>query len=231
MNIILIGGPGAGKGTQAQFISARFGIPQISMGDMLRAEVSADTALGRQAKSLMNIGELIPDDLIIALIQQRIQRPDCANGFLCDGFPRTIPQAEAMRDTKIPINHVVEITVDDEEIIRRMNGRRVHLASGRTYHVEFNPPQVADKDDVTGEPLIQREDDTEQTVRDRLRIYHSHTQPLVQFYRQWAQTATFDAPRYACVEGTGEVNSVRDRIFSAIGSTSDRPQADRASEH
>ena len=216
MNIILIGGPGAGKGTQAQFICSHFDIPQISTGDILRTEVSSGCALAAQAQALMSAGELIPDDLIMQLVNQRLQQPDCANGFLCDGFPRTIPQAEALREAAIRIDWVVEIAVEDEAIIKRMGGRRVHLPSGRTYHTAFNPPRIPHVDDVTGEPLIQREDDAEATVRERLRIYHQYTRPLVQFYRDFEQSSTANAPCYVRISGSGDVRTVRDRIFSAI---------------
>jgi adenylate kinase len=216
MKLILLGGPGAGKGTQAGFITARYGIPQISTGDMLRAAVKAGTPVGLAAKKVMDAGQLVPDDIIIALVKERIREPDCAKGFLFDGFPRTIPQAEAMKQAGVDIDRVVEIDVPDEEIIRRMSGRRVHLASGRTYHVVFNPPKVAGKDDVTGEELVQRDDDREETVRKRLQVYHAQTEPLVAFYSQWAATGAARAPKYAKVSGIGTVEQIRDRIFAAL---------------
>lgn len=217
MRVILLGGPGAGKGTQAGFITSKFGIPQISTGDMLRAAVKAGSPLGLAAKKVMDAGQLVPDDLIINLVKDRIREPDCTQGFLFDGFPRTIPQAEAMRDAGVAIDCVVEIDVPDDEIIRRMSGRRVHLASGRTYHVAFNPPKVAGKDDVTGEDLIQRDDDKEETVRKRLQVYHAQTEPLVHFYSKWASAGDAKAPGHVKVSGIGSVNEIRDRIFAALG--------------
>jgi adenylate kinase len=216
MKLILLGGPGAGKGTQAGFITARYGIPQISTGDMLRAAVKAGTPVGLAAKKVMDAGQLVPDDIIIALVKDRIREPDCAKGFLFDGFPRTIPQAEAMRQAEVQIDRVVEIDVADDEIIRRMSGRRVHLASGRTYHVVFNPPKVPGKDDATGEDLIQRDDDREETVRKRLEVYHAQTEPLVEFYAQWAATGDKRAPRCVKVSGIGSVEQIRDRVFAAL---------------
>jgi len=216
MRLILLGPPGAGKGTQAGFIVERYRIPQISTGDMLRAAVKAGTTLGQKAKAIMDAGELVPDDLIITLVKDRIGEPDCRNGFLFDGFPRTIPQAEALRHEGIPIDYVVEIVVEDEDIIERMAGRRVHLPSGRTYHVRFNPPRVEGKDDATGEPLIQRDDDKEATVRQRLEVYKQQTKPLVEFYTRWAQSGDPQAPRYVAVDGAGSVVEVRERIFSAL---------------
>ena len=216
MKLILLGGPGAGKGTQAGFITARYGIPQISTGDMLRAAVKAGTPVGRAAKKVMDAGQLVSDDIIIALVKDRIREPDCARGFLFDGFPRTIPQAEAMKQAGVDIDRVVEIDVADEEIIRRMSGRRVHLASGRTYHVVFNPPKVAGKDDLTGEDLIQRDDDKEETVRKRLDVYHAQTEPLVAFYSRWAASGDKRAPRCVKVAGVGSVEQIRDRIFAAL---------------
>jgi len=216
MRVILLGGPGAGKGTQAGFITSKYGIPQISTGDMLRAAVKAGTPLGVAAKKVMDAGQLVPDDLIINLVKDRIKEPDCAKGFLFDGFPRTIPQAEAMRDAGVAIDCVVEIDVPDAEIIRRMSGRRVHLPSGRTYHVTFNPPKIAGKDDVTGEDLIQRDDDREDTVRKRLEVYHAQTEPLVHFYSDWAATRDAKAPKHVKVSGIGSVNEIRDRIFAAL---------------
>lgn len=216
MRLILLGGPGAGKGTQAGFITQRYGIPQISTGDMLRGAVKAGTSIGLAAKQVMDRGELISDEIIIALVKERIQAPDCRDGFLFDGFPRTIPQAEAMRAAAVPIEHVVELVVDDAVIIERMSGRRVHLPSGRTYHVRYNPPKVEGKDDVTGEALIQRDDDQEETVRKRLRIYHAQTEPLVAYYRDWQAQGDPQAPRYHRIEGLGKVEEVRDRIFAAL---------------
>jgi adenylate kinase len=216
MRIILLGGPGAGKGTQANYIKEKFSIPQISTGDMLRAAVKAGTPLGLAAKKLMDAGALVSDDVIIGLVKERIQQSDCGQGFLFDGFPRTIPQADAMKDAGVDIDFVVEIDVADEEIIRRMSGRRVHLNSGRTYHVIFNPPKVAGKDDVTGEDLIQRDDDREETVRKRLEVYHAQTEPLVAYYSDWAASGEARAPRYVKVAGVGSVEEIRDRIFAAL---------------
>jgi adenylate kinase len=216
MRLILLGAPGAGKGTQAQFICERFGIPQISTGDMLRAHVKAGTELGVAAKKIMDEGGLVSDDIIIGMVKARIAEPDCANGFLFDGFPRTIPQAEALRAEGIELDHVVEIDVEDGEIIKRMSGRRVHPGSGRTYHVVFNPPKAEGKDDVTGEPLIQREDDAEETVRKRLEVYHAQTRPLVDFYSQWAAEGDARAPRYVRVPGVGSVDEIRDQVFAAL---------------
>jgi len=216
MRLILLGGPGAGKGTQANYITKKFNIPQISTGDMLRAAVKAGTPLGLEAKKIMDAGGLVSDDIIIGLVKDRITQADCANGFLFDGFPRTIPQAEAMKEANVNIDYVVEIAVDDEEIVKRMSGRRVHLASGRTYHVVFNPPKVAGKDDVTGEDLIQRDDDQEATVRKRLEIYHSQTKPLVNYYSQWAETGDSNTPKYVQIDGIGKVDAIRDAIFAAL---------------
>lgn len=216
MRLILLGGPGAGKGTQATFITERFGIPQISTGDMLRAAVKAGTPLGKQAKEVMDAGGLVSDDIIVGLVKERIQQPDCEAGFLFDGFPRTIPQAEALKQEGIRIDYVVEIEVDDEEIIKRMSGRRVHLPSGRTYHVMFNPPKVEGKDDVTGEPLVQRDDDKEETVRTRLSVYHEQTEPLVDYYSKWAASGDEFAPQYVRIDGIGSVEEIRDRIFHAL---------------
>lgn len=218
MRIILLGGPGAGKGTQAQYITERYGIPQISTGDMLRAAVKAGTPLGREAKKIMDAGGLMSDDIILGLVKDRIQEPDCKNGFLFDGFPRTIPQAEALKTQGVGIDAVVEIDVDDEEIIKRMSGRRVHPASGRTYHVVFNPPKEAGKDDATGEELIQRDDDREETVRKRLQVYHEQTEPLVEYYSRWGASGEPKAPRYVKVPGIGTVEQIRDRIFAALDS-------------
>jgi adenylate kinase len=217
MRVILLGGPGAGKGTQAAFITQRYGIPQISTGDMLRAAVKAGTPLGLAAKAVMDRGDLVSDDIIIGLVKERIQQPDSRKGFLFDGFPRTIPQAEAMKASGVPIEHVVEVAVPDETIIERMSGRRVHVASGRTYHTKFNPPKNEMKDDVTGEPLVQREDDKEETVKKRLDVYHRQTEPLVKYYSDWAEAGDAGAPKYHRVEGIGKVEDVRDRIFAALG--------------
>jgi len=216
MRLILLGGPGAGKGTQANFIKEKYQIPQISTGDMLRAAVKAGSELGKKAKSFMDSGGLVPDDVIIGLVKERIREADCAQGFLFDGFPRTIPQADAMKNAGVAIDAVVDINVPDEEIIKRMSGRRVHLASGRTYHVVFNPPKVADKDDITGEPLIQRDDDKEETVRKRLEVYHAQTEPLVEYYRQWEKSGDSAAPKYIRIEGVGKVEAIRDAIFEAL---------------
>ena len=211
MRVILLGAPGAGKGTQAQFIMEEFGIPQISTGDMLRAAIKNGTELGKKVKEVMDSGSLVSDDIIIALVKERIAEADCAAGFLFDGFPRTIPQAEALRDAGVEIDHVVEIAVEDEEIVQRMGGRRVHPGSGRTYHVVYNPPKVEGKDDVTGENLIQREDDVEETVRHRLGVYHEQTAPLVDFYQK------IDAEtRYTCVEGVGSVDDIKARVLGSL---------------
>jgi adenylate kinase len=218
MRVILLGAPGAGKGTQAGAIVQRHGIPQISTGDMLRAAVKAGTALGTKAKTFMDSGLLVPDDVIIGLVKERIRAPDAARGFLLDGFPRTIPQAEAMKQAGVDIDYVVEIDVDDAEIVKRLSGRRVHPASGRTYHVHFNPPKVAGRDDATGEPLVQREDDNEATVMKRLQVYHSQTRPLVDYYSGWAAEGDARAPKYRKVPGTGSVEQIRDRIFAALES-------------
>jgi adenylate kinase len=216
MRLILLGGPGAGKGTQATFITQKYGIPQISTGDMLRAAVKAGTPLGLAAKQVMDRGFLVSDDIIIGLVKERIKASDCANGFLFDGFPRTIPQAEAMRDSGVRLEHVVEIAVPDAVIIERMSGRRVHQASGRTYHVKYNPPKNNMKDDVTGEALIQRVDDKEETVKNRLGIYHDQTEPLVEFYEKWHGAGDPNAPRYDRVDGIGTVDEVRERVFAAL---------------
>jgi adenylate kinase len=216
MRIILLGGPGAGKGTQAGYITEKYGIPQISTGDMLRAAVKAGTPLGLKAKKVMDSGALVSDEIILGLVKERISQPDCKNGFLFDGFPRTVVQAEALKTEKVPVDAVVEIDVDDDEIIRRMSGRRVHLASGRTYHIVFNPPRVEGKDDVTGEALIQRGDDREETVRKRLGVYHDQTEPLIDYYSKWADSGDTAAPRYVKVTGIGKVEEIRDRIFSGL---------------
>ncbi|MGA0998510.1 MAG: adenylate kinase [Litorivicinaceae bacterium] len=216
MRVILLGAPGAGKGTQAQYICKEFGIPQISTGDMLRAAVKAETPLGLAAKEVMDAGRLVSDDIIIGLVKERLEQPDCVNGCLFDGFPRTIPQAEALRDSGVDIDHVVEVAVDDEEIIERMAGRRVHLASGRTYHIIYNPPKKDGFDDQTGEPLIQRDDDRESVVRDRLSVYHEQTEPLIHFYSSWAKNHPATAPSMNRVQGVGQVEEIRDEIFSAL---------------
>ncbi|WP_305906654.1 adenylate kinase [Methylomarinum sp. Ch1-1] len=212
MRIILLGSPGSGKGTQAQFITEKYGIPQISTGDMLRAAVREGTPLGLEAKKVMDAGGLVSDDIILGLIKERIAQDDCANGFLLDGFPRTIAQAEGLQKMGVDIDHVIEIAVDDEEIIKRMSGRRVHPGSGRTYHVEFNPPQQEGIDDVSGEPLIQRDDDQEETVRKRLSVYHEQTKPLVGYYSDPAQPAQFDS-----IAGVGSVSDITTKIFAILG--------------
>ncbi len=217
MRLILLGGPGAGKGTQANYIKEKYGIPQISTGDMLRAAVKAGTPLGIEAKKIMDAGGLVSDEIIIGLVKDRIKEADCAKGFLFDGFPRTIPQADAMKDAGVEIDYVVEIDVDDNEIIKRMSGRRVHVASGRTYHVVFNPPKVAGKDDATGEDLIQRDDDHEDTVKKRLEIYHAQTEPLVAYYSKWADSGVKNAPKYVKIAGVGSVEQIRDNIFASLG--------------
>jgi adenylate kinase len=217
MRLILLGGPGAGKGTQANFIKDKYGIPQISTGDMLRAAVKAGTPLGLAAKKIMDEGGLVSDDIIIGLVKDRIKEPDCANGFLFDGFPRTIPQADAMKEAGVNIESVVEIAVDDEEIVKRMSGRRAHLASGRTYHVLYNPPKVEGKDDATGEDLVQRDDDKEETVRKRLKVYHDQTEPLIEYYSKWSQSSEANAPKYVGIKGVGKVEEIRDTIFKALG--------------
>jgi adenylate kinase len=211
-----LGGPGAGKGTQANYIKERFGIPQISTGDMLRAAVKAGTELGMMAKKIMDAGGLVSDDIIIGLVKSRIAQPDCRKGFLFDGFPRTIPQANAMKTAGVPINFVIEIDVSDDEIIRRLSGRRMHPSSGRSYHVIFNPPKMADVDDVTGEPLIQRDDDKEETVRRRLEIYHAQTKPLVEYYSKWSAAGGQGAPKYVRIAGVGSVERIRDSIFASL---------------
>ncbi|WP_348755309.1 adenylate kinase [uncultured Aquincola sp.] len=217
MRLILLGAPGAGKGTQATFLCQKYGIPQVSTGDMLRAAVKAGTPLGIEAKKVMDSGGLVSDDLIIGLVKERIAQPDCAKGFLFDGFPRTIPQAEAMRAAGVKIDAVLEIDVPHEAIIERMSGRRTHQPSGRTYHVKYNPPKVEGKDDVTGEDLIQREDDKEETVKKRLEVYRSQTRPLVDYYSQWAATGDAQAPRYRRISGTGSVDEITARALQALG--------------
>ncbi len=213
MRIILLGGPGAGKGTQANFIKEKYNIPQISTGDMLRAHVKAGTELGKAAKKIMDEGGLVPDDIIMGMVKERIEEDDCKNGYLFDGFPRTIPQAEAMKEAGIGIDAVVEIDVPDEEIIKRMSGRRVHPGSGRTYHVIFNPPKEEGKDDVTGEPLVQRDDDKEETVKERLKVYHEQTEPLIDFYTKEAKEGKL---KYVKVNGVGSVEEIRDQIFAGL---------------
>jgi adenylate kinase len=217
MRLILLGGPGAGKGTQANYIKEKYNIPQISTGDMLRAAVKAGTPLGLEAKKIMDAGGLVSDEIIMGLVKERLQQPDCENGYLLDGFPRTIPQAEAMKEAGINVDYVVEIDVDDNEIIKRMSGRRVHLASGRTYHVIYNPPKVEGKDDETGEDLIQRDDDQEETVRKRLEVYHEQTEPLVAFYSGWSESGEAGSPNYVKINGIGGVEDIRDQIFNALG--------------
>ena len=217
MRIILLGGPGAGKGTQASFIKDKYGIPQISTGDMLRAAVAEGTPLGIEAKKVMDAGGLVSDEIILGLVRERIAKDDCSRGFLFDGFPRTLAQAEALKEQGVSIDAVVEIDVDDEEIVRRMSGRRVHPASGRTYHIVFNPPQQEGRDDATGEPLVQRDDDKEATVRQRLKVYHDQTEPLIGYYSELASEARDDSPRYVSVSGIGKVEGVRDTIFSGLG--------------
>jgi len=216
MRLILLGGPGAGKGTQANYIKDKYGIPQISTGDMLRAAVKAGTDLGKEAKGYMDSGGLVPDEVIIGLVKERIKEPDCEKGFLFDGFPRTNPQADAMKEAGVPIDAVVDVDVPDEEIIKRMSGRRAHLASGRTYHVVFNPPKVEGKDDVTGEPLVQRDDDKEEVVKKRLDVYHDQTEPLIDYYKKWEATGEAGAPQYVRVVGVGKVEEIRDNIFKGL---------------
>ena len=216
MRLILIGPPGAGKGTQAAFIKERFAIPQISTGDMLRAAVKAGTPLGLKAKSVMESGALVSDDIILGLMEERLAQPDCKNGFLLDGFPRTIPQAEALKKTGIPIDFVLEISVPDDEIVRRISGRRVDPVSGRTYHIVYNPPKVEGKDDVTGDPLIQRDDDKEDVVRHRLEVYHNQTEALVKFYGDLAKSGDKTAPQYRAISGLGTIDEITDRVFDAL---------------
>ena len=220
MRIILLGMPGAGKGTQAHFLIEKYRIPQVSTGDMLRAAIKDGTPLGVQAKSYIDRGALVPDDIVIALVKQRIAEQDCANGFIIDGFPRNIPQAEALRRSGIEVDFVVDIDVNDEEILRRLSGRRVHPASGRTYHVVFNPPRVPGKDDVTGESLVQRRDDREETVRQRIATYYEQSRPLIAYYSQWDRSGDPSAPRYISVNGSGVVEQVRDQLFAALATKS-----------
>jgi adenylate kinase len=216
MKLILLGAPGAGKGTQATFICQKYGIPQISTGDMLRAAVKAGTALGIEAKQIMDAGGLVSDELIINLVKERITQPDCAGGFLFDGFPRTIPQADAMKAAGVKLDYVLEIDVPFDAIIERMSGRRSHAPSGRTYHVKFNPPKVAGLDDITGEALIQRADDKEETVKKRLAVYSAQTRPLVEYYASWAKAEPAAAPKYRAISGTGDVNEISARAFAAL---------------
>ena len=216
MRLILLGPPGAGKGTQASFICEKFSIPQISTGDMLRGAIKAGTPLGLAAKTLMDGGQLVPDDVVIGLVKERLKQPDCANGYLFDGFPRTIPQAEAMRTAAIRVDYVLEIDVPDEEIIQRMSGRRVHLASGRTYHVKFNPPKVEGRDDATSEALIQRDDDREDTVRKRLEVYRAQTHPLIAWFAKWAASGERNPPRCVKISGTGTVDAIKARTLAAL---------------
>jgi adenylate kinase len=218
MRLVLLGPPGAGKGTQAGFIRDAYGIPQISTGDMLRAAVKAGTPLGLAAKKVMDAGRLVSDDIIVGLVNDRLREPDCRSGYLFDGFPRTIPQADALKDAGVTLDYVLEIDVPDAAIVERMSGRRVHPASGRTYHVKYNPPKVPDRDDVTGEPLIQREDDREETVRKRLAVYHEQTEPLIAYYKKWAATGDPRASKYRKVDGLGSVDAVRDAVLAALRS-------------
>jgi adenylate kinase len=216
MRLILLGPPGAGKGTQANFIRDQYGIPQISTGDMLRAAVKAGTPLGVAAKKVMDAGQLVSDEIIIGLVGERLKHADCKRGYLFDGFPRTLPQAEALKQAACPLDYVLEIDVPDEEIISRMSGRRVHPASGRTYHVKFNPPKVRDRDDLTGEPLVQRDDDREETVRKRLDVYRAQTRPLVDYYGRWAATGDAHAPRFRRISGVGPVEEIQRRVTAAL---------------
>jgi len=216
MRLMLLGGPGAGKGTQALKLINYFNIPQISTGDMLRSAIAAGTELGKSAKAIMDSGKLVSDDIIIDLVKERLQEPDCKNGFLFDGFPRTIPQADALKSANIKLDHVVEIAVPDEEIINRISGRRVHVASGRVYHIKFNPPLVNGIDDITGEPLVQRDDDREETVKKRLEVYHKQTEPLIQYYQQWADSHSASAPQFHRVSGIGSVDNIFNHIISQI---------------
>ncbi|MCL2658549.1 MAG: adenylate kinase [Betaproteobacteria bacterium] len=216
MRLILLGPPGAGKGTQAQYICEQFGIPQISTGDMLRAAIKAGTPLGLAAKKVMDAGQLVSDDLIIGLVQERLKQPDCAKGYLFDGFPRTIPQAEALKQSGVALDFVLQIDVPDSGIVTRMSGRRVHEGSGRTYHVVFNPPKIAGQDDVTGEALVQRDDDREETVKKRLDVYHAQTSPLVDYYSAWAATGETAAPKYRKISGQGAVDAITKRVFEAL---------------
>ncbi|MCB1959720.1 MAG: adenylate kinase [Rhodocyclaceae bacterium] len=217
MRLILLGPPGAGKGTQANFIKEKFGIPQISTGDMLRAAVKAGTPLGIEAKKVMDSGGLVSDEIIIGLVKDRLQEDDCKAGYMFDGFPRTLPQADALKDAGVPVDVVLQIDVPDGEIIERMSGRRAHLPSGRTYHIKYNPPKVEGKDDVTGEPLVQRDDDQEATVRNRLDIYHAQTKPLVEYYTAWSASGEAAAPKVKVISGMGSVDDITARVFDALG--------------
>ncbi|MDH4149437.1 MAG: adenylate kinase [Betaproteobacteria bacterium] len=225
MRILLLGLPGAGKGTQAQFLMERYKIPQISTGDMLRAAMKSNSPLGNEARSYMDRGALVPDPLVIALVKERVKEHDCTGGFIMDGFPRTLPQAEALRRAGIDIDFVVEIEVADDEILKRMSGRRVHPPSGRSYHIEFNPPHAPGKDDVTGEPLVQRSDDNEETVKKRIATYHAQTKPLINYYLSWGTSGDPRAPQYVNIYGRGSVEHIRDKIFAAIESKSMRGPA------
>jgi adenylate kinase len=216
MRIILLGMPGAGKGTQSRFLTDKYGIPQVSTGDMLRTAIKQGSPLGVEAKKYMDRGALVPDEIVIELVKHRVKEPECASGYIFDGFPRTIPQAEALRAAGIGVDFVVDIHVNDEEILKRMSGRRVHLASGRTYHLEFNPPRVSGKDDLTGEDLVQRADDKEETVRKRIGVYHNETRPLIDYYRKWMASGDQAAPRYVQVDGSGTVGQIRDRMLASL---------------
>lgn len=216
MRVLLLGQPGAGKGTQAQFLMTKFGIPQVSTGDMLRNAIRAGEPLGLEAKAYMDKGALVPDEVVIALAKQRIESSECAKGFIMDGFPRTLRQAEALRKAGVDIDFVVELQVEDDEILRRMSGRRVHPASGRVYHIDYNPPKVAGRDDATGEPLVQRPDDKEETVKSRIATYHEQTKPLVKYYRDWAESGDARAPKYVNVNGLGSMEAIRDKIFASL---------------
>ena len=216
MRLILLGPPASGKGTQGAFVKQHYGIPQISTGDILRAAIAAGTPLGIEAKKRMDVGQLVPDEVVIKLVNDRLMQPDCAKGYFFDGFPRTLPQAEAIRSAGVKLDYVIEIDVPDEEIVTRVDGRRVHLDSGRSYHVSFNPPKTEGRDDVTGEPLVQREDDKAATVKKRLDVYHSQTQPLVAWYERWHASGDAAAPRYRRVSGSGSVDDIRERIFAAL---------------
>lgn len=218
MRIMLLGGPGAGKGTQAQRLIKHFNIPQISTGDMLRAAIAAGTELGLSAKKIMDAGKLVSDEIMIALVQERLREPDCKHGFLLDGFPRTLLQAEALKDAGIPLDYVIEISVDDEEIVKRISGRRIHQPSGRVYHVLYHPPKVEGVDDETGEPLIQRDDDKEETIRKRLAVYHDLTEPLIGYYQQWAQSHPVNAPHFFQINGMGTVENIFDEILKKLTS-------------
>ncbi len=216
MRLMLLGGPGAGKGTQAQRLVQYFNIPQISTGDMLRSAIADGTALGKSAKKVMDAGQLVSDDIIIGLVRERLKQPDCKKGFLFDGFPRTIIQAEALRDARIYLDHVIEIAVSDEEIVKRLSGRRIHQPSGRVYHINNQPPKQDNLDDVTGEPLVQRDDDKEETVRERLKVYHEQTSPLIQYYQLWANEGSEGAPEFSSIDGTGNVDDIFTRILNTI---------------